>query len=406
MSPNKSIILLGAHPLNKGFIKYAKDRNYDLIVIDWSERGNLFPGCKFILSDIKSCSLLELLDPDLNLAFAYTSSDVASVNVSKINKNFGLGFSDPDAINSVVKKSSLQAIWRDCGLLTRTTYIFSKLFYPTPHDFEFQKFLLKNGIVIKPSDQASSRDVFIFENPGDYEIKKNVLYKLLQKYDSDILIEQYIDGVEYSIEMIVDKNGNVDVWPIGQKFKSQFNSNKSVSVKVVYNPPLDKELSSRIMNFSRRCAEASGIRNSLLHLEVILSDNGEIHPIEMGCRSTGFVGSDLLDIVSNVGYLDTFYSVLRGNDLCGCNVRANDMTSVYFFYDFPRDFSPNIGSDDSNFWLSSEFKTHYFSSDFSKNMSHIDDSNKIFYRILSIPKSSYSADMLLRVERDLLEYLA
>ena len=260
-------------------------------------------------------------------------------------------------------------------------------------------------IVIKPSNSASSRDVYIFCGEKAIEDKIQTIKYLIEKYDQPILVEEFISGVEYSIEMVVDGQGNVDVWPVGKKYKSQFNPNETVSVKVTYNEIQNKKLEENLRNFARLCAQASGIRNTLLHLELIVDRNGRFHPIEMGCRSTGFVGSHLLDYVSQKGYVDTYISVVNGKKLTGENVEENGKVSVYFFYDFPQDIKKISFENEEAFWTKCSYTSHFSSPPLGKPLHHDDDTKKIFYRILSIDKSAYKFNEIESLEREFLEFV-
>lgn len=406
MIKDKYIILLGANPLNVGYCEVATRLNAKLIIFDWGLDPGNFPDAKFITEDIKSTQVLNNIDCELDVLFAYTSSDIACENVSKIHNKLGLKFSELEKVNKICRKDLLQGVWKQYGLVTRTLLKFDKNSIFNGEILSKLMQLLERGkIVVKPSNSASSRDVSILDPTVPINNLVAHLRKLINKYDAPILVEEFIEGTEYSIEMIVDSLGSVDVWPIGVKYKSQFGSNATVSVKVAYNSKIPANLDDRIRNFARECAKATGITNSLLHLELIADNLGNLHPIEMGCRSTGFVGSHLLDYVSQKSYIESYISVLNGDRLLDENIKSNDTVSIYFFYDFPNRICVDELREDDDFWSNTKYSTHFVSNRFSGSLSHSDDTNKVFYRILTISCDDFVANDIEKTEMSLMEFL-
>jgi hypothetical protein len=73
---------------------------------------------------------------------------------------------------------------------------------------------------------------------------------------------------------------------------------------------------------------------------VIERPTGELVPIELGARSSGFVATHLVDAISEQErtLLDEYASVLRGGEVPDTLLRHR-RSSMYFFYDLP----PGVG---------------------------------------------------------------
>lgn len=69
--------------------------------------------------------------------------------------------------------------------------------------------------------------------------------------------------------------------------------------KLHYNPAnMSEELIDKISDFGQKCYRAIGLNNSMGHLEIVVSEDGRMCPLEMGAGSTGFVASHLLDAIN------------------------------------------------------------------------------------------------------------
>lgn len=335
---DSQIILLGGNVLNAGALDIAEKQNSRLVVVDWNESLDwVDPDCH-IQADIKAADLADQLDLD-GLLYSFTSADIAAANVAAINEKRGLLAPSPESIQACSDKELMYECFDAAGLLGRRHMVFTaeELENATPADVASKLGSLldqSNQIVVKPCRGSSSRGVSIVREAGPDAVAASVrdAHALV---GGSVLVDTYVSGDEYSIEMLVDRAGNVTVWPIGYKGKSTHGTSETISVKVIYNPVLDEFLKRRLIDFAMRCVTSTGLRSSFAHLEVKVTSNGDIYPIEIAGRSTGFVGTHLLDLVAPQGYHDTYARIVRGDELVAGYTGELDRTSVYFFYDLP-----------------------------------------------------------------------
>ena len=123
------------------------------------------------------------------------------------------------------------------------------------------------------------------------------------------------------------KNSPVGHWEIAGFIKDE-------PFKTYYNG-LSLELQSRIADLGIKCYKSLGFSASMGHLEVILKENGEISPLEIGARSSGFIASDLIDICSGDDFVGSFINVLKGGRVPNGLHKQTDRTALYYFYDLP-----------------------------------------------------------------------
>ena len=152
--------------------------------------------------------------------------------------------------------------------------------------------------------------------------------------DALIVVEEFVEGVEFTVEMIGDAYGNVTVFGISRKTHTKNANSNKIAVKLHYNS-VEETLQNEIADYGIRCYKALHFSASLGHLEILLKEDGSISPIEIGARSSGFIASDLVDIVSDTSFLEKLLFVhKRGVVMNGLHKQV-DRSSMYFFYDFP-----------------------------------------------------------------------
>lgn len=399
----KKLLLLGGNPLNIGFNDWAASRKMGLSIVDWREvLPENFSGTH-LKFDIKDQELEKLIDLT-EIKFCYSSADIAAQSVVRVNQALGLGGPDLEAVEQCITKTFIMSFWKRAGLLNR----FFSVVDENNSDIKsvndmISEFSYDNGkVVVKPSNGSSSRDVKILDVKNVKNISET-LQRIYKKYSVPIILDEYIDGEEFSVEMVVDSHQNVRIWPIGQKIKSQFASSETVSVMVLYNPVMDQKVEQDIADFAIRCVKATNLRCTLIHLELKRSSTGVLEPIEMGCRSTGFVASHLCDLVSDESYLDTYFEILKGECVQEGIASKKQISSIYYFYDFPAGswLSPNE-EDIGNEFVKRGFQTlftqppNYAHGEEIKPLN--DDVLKTSYRVLTCVRQSTTVEEIRSAE--------
>lgn len=384
------IILLGGNVLNSGFAYVARRMEAQLVVVDWNEKVPWLTDETHVRADIKSPQLLEDLDTS-SVSFVYSSADVAATNVAALNRKAGLLSPSLETISNCTNKAFAYDCFERAGVLGRQALRLEVAEFGAQQlsstEARVREFALANkNCVVKPANNSSSRGVQILKNVTPGALAKMVT-DTAREFSDTVIVDKYIGGTEYSIEILVDRHGDVAVWPIGLKCKSNHGTTEAVSVKVIYNPVLDPKFQKNMIEFAIACSKATGVRNSLLHLEV-KEEGGRLYPMEIACRSSGFVATHLCDLTANVSYLSAYAAVLRGQPVP--KVMPNDKTSVYFFYDFPDGvLRRDLGPQDDPF-VASEFRNLFFNPPLftagTKISRHANDDSKKAFRVLLGPK--------------------
>lgn len=329
---NKIFLLLGGNKLNYGIVQKFHRLGYLVYVVDWNEQPQI-TGDKHYKIDIKDSEkiIYELKRDNAwkKVLFAYSSIDLAVPSVAKINRELGLQTISDEGIKCCLSKSAMTQCWEKEGLLNRFSIGFSQ------YSNEVENLGRQNNLIIKPDNSASSRGITVIPKGSAEEMIKSAFRKAQEEASNHkVVVEEFVEGTEFTVEMLGDSYGNVCVYGISQKTHTDNTENNKIAVKLHYNSTPD-ELQKKIANVGIRCYKTLGITASLGHLEVLLKEDGTISPVEIGARSSGFIASDLVDIVSGANYLGDLIDVLNGAGVVNGLHHQEEKSSIYFFYDFP-----------------------------------------------------------------------
>ena len=331
----KWIILLGGNELNAGVVSYAREVGNKLCVVDWNINP-LVTGDKHIQLDIKAVDevLNAITSMEGGVNFAYTSADAATETAASINSFAGLARPDIDSLNISRNKVAMNEAWLSKGLLnkkySRCEYLQNLIDFRGTFD---------GNIIVKPATSSSSRGITILSSHGAANVNLEAVFSKASSYASDglVIAEEFVEGTEFTVEMIGDAFGNVEVWGVSKKYHTYNSSNNCIAVKLHYNPPEESDAALReVAKFGTDCYRALGLHSSLGHFEVLRRPNGSLVPVELAARSSGFIASHLVSILhGQVGsYLTRYRDMIRGASLSN-EFKVSDKSSMYFFYDPP-----------------------------------------------------------------------
>jgi hypothetical protein len=328
------IVLLGGNVLNAGFVELARRRGARLLVVDWNDAPSV-TGDRHLKLDIKDsdhvlADVCRLVDDAL---FVYTSSDVATETAARIHGAYGLERPPADALATARHKPTMNELWDRDGLLHKRYASCTAL-------DELSAFHLQGpgDSIVKPASAASSRGVTVVR-AGDDEAQLRAAFARARHHDDRdrVVIEEYVEGTEFSVEMVGDRSGHVRVAAIGRKYHSANAGRNRVASKIHYNPPgVPRGERARIADVARRCYLALGLRSSLAQLELIARPDGQLVPLELGARSSGYIATHLVDAATCAAepLLASYERMLRGGSVAD-DLLEPRRSSMVVHYDLP-----------------------------------------------------------------------
>lgn len=127
--------------------------------------------------------------------------------------------------------------------------------------------------------------------------------------NGDYLIEELVVGEEYGVDGVV-RNKKFELVLVREKELTEYPYRQALAT----NAPakLNVDMLAKITNHLKKCIEEIELDNCLLHVDLIIDRQGEIHVIELAGRPAGlFISSQIVPFVTGVDYLK------EGILLCG-----------------------------------------------------------------------------------------
>lgn len=398
-------LLLGGNKLNYGILKKFQKKGYLVYVVDWDEHPQM-TGDKHYRIDVKdSDGIINALKKDgvfENVVFVYSSIDLAVPSVAKLNRAVGLKTITDKGLDYSSSKSMMTKIWNEKGILNRISKSYVEF------DKEIVVFNQDKKLIIKPDNSASSRGITIIPKNSSKDVIVAAFNKAKEEAtDRIVVIEEFVEGVEFTVDMIGDSYGNVCVYGISRKSHTENTVNNKIAVKLHYNS-VSNELQQKIAAIGIECYKSLGFSSSLGHLEVLLKENGDISPIEIGARSSGFIASDLVDIVSGADFLGDLIKVQQGESIINGLHAQTEYSSIYFFYDFPNNSVVKNKCSILDF-CDKSIKSRYSNREniyVGNRFANIDNDNaRLGFEILEGPKTVLTIDYIKEAENRMLSHM-
>ncbi|MGW7673006.1 ATP-grasp domain-containing protein [Streptomyces sp. NPDC054775] len=180
---------------------------------------------------------------------------------------------------------------------------------PCPDTATAQDFAKSVGwpVVVKPADRSASCAVFVVRDKD--ELDSAVKAALAESWAADVIVEEYLDGPEFSVEAVVADGAVTTVAVTGKGIGGRTGVLK-----------LDAEIPARLEAGDRTAAEqvaaeavlACGLLNGPAHTEIRLTSSGP-RVVEVNGRIGGVFISHMVRAVTGVDLYRAWYDVLHGN---------------------------------------------------------------------------------------------
>ncbi|HEX9804382.1 MAG TPA: ATP-grasp domain-containing protein [Candidatus Dojkabacteria bacterium] len=165
---------------------------------------------------------------------------------------------------------------------------------------EAEEFVSKTGfpVMLKPTNFAKS--LLINKNTNLIDLKKKFEYmqkaipEIRKRYkyndlETEIIIEEYIEGSKHSIQAFTDSVGNVYNTPIVDILNAEdVGWDDSFQYSRTLPTSLNASQIQEINTAAQKGVKALGLTNSAAHIEIILTKENKAKIIEIGARMGGY----------------------------------------------------------------------------------------------------------------------
>lgn len=304
----KRLLVLAAGILQVPVIKKAKEIGYYVIAADGDSNAvGLQLADKAICANITDEEVMLKIAREQHIDGVIHPCSEVSMNVmGRINDELGLaGITKEQAIRATNKHLMRNAFEK--GNAPSPMSILTK----SAEDawIHLQNDLSTNGI-LKPSRNSGSRGIAkVSRNMDKEDFVKAYNIALNESRDKSVLIEQFIDGPEFSIEIIV-WNSEVNVLTVTDKKTT----GAPHFVELGHNQPscFSKEDVETLKTAAVAGVKALGVNNCACHAEAKLMD-GKAYLMEIGARLGGdFISTELTHLSTGIDMVAAAIDVALG----------------------------------------------------------------------------------------------
>lgn len=309
----KKLMILGASILQLPAIEKAKEMGIDVIAVDMNPDAigfNVQGITKEVISTIDIEKVLLAAKSHKIDGIMTLASDMPMRTVAVVAREMGLvGISEKTAL-----KATNKAIMREA---LKTYGVPIPEFYRVNNKDEYKKAVdhFKNKqikCIVKPADNSGSRGVDLISDFNDDEnIDASFEYSKQYSRSGEIIVEEYMEGPEVSVETI-SVSGECYVVQITDKLTT----GEPYFVEMGHNEPsmLPENLQKEIAQVARNAVNAIGIKNGPSHTEIKVTKDGP-KIVELGARLGGDnITSHLVPLSTGVNLVECCIRVALGEE--------------------------------------------------------------------------------------------
>ena len=181
-----------------------------------------------------------------------------------------------------------------------------------PDDFSIEDFIDQAKdylpLIVKCPTSAGSKDVMLANNEDQLKL---AIQDLLKKHEQ-ILLEEYLEGPQYLIEVLVH-NGKVHIVAIIEQQITLFH--RFIVTGYCLLPNINQRMYNRIFETVSSILHAFQMRNGACHLEMRLV-NGVWKLIEINPRISGGAMNRIIEVGYGINLVEETIQLMLGNEPC------------------------------------------------------------------------------------------
>ena len=314
----KAVLIFGVGPLQESIIKRAKkmelytvgiDPCADATCKDCVDAFEVVPGQDYEAH----CAVVEKYGID---AIVTAATDKPLVMMARIAEKYGFPFYSVETAQWSTDKFQMKERFELGGVPHAQGRLISKA-----EEAEGLVF----PVIVKPRDNSGSRGVKLCRSKEELEVSMNEALEV-SKLDT-VLVEEFIEGPEYSIEGL-HHEGKSEVIQFTEKKTTEFPYN--VELGHIQPANISKENQQKIREIVSKIGSALHFENCPSHTELKINERG-IFVIETSPRLGGdYITSTLTPLSTGVNLEDELLKISLGENI-NSQPKAVQYSGVRFF---------------------------------------------------------------------------
>ena len=315
----KSVLIFGVGELQKSIINRAKKMGLYVVGIDPCEDA----ACR---DEVDAFEIVGGQDYEGTLAVARkynvaavvtAATDKPLVMMARVAKELGLRFYSEETAIWSTDKYQMKQRFIEGGIPCARGKVIKSVDEAKDLDFP---------LILKPRDNSGSRGVILCR---DMQSLQNAMDEALQytRLDS-VLVEEFIEGPEYSIESL-HYDGKSEVVQFTEKRTTPFPYN--VELGHIQPANLTDERKEEIRTIIAKIGEALHFENCPSHTELKINERG-VYVIETSPRLGGdYITSTLTPLSTGINIEDQLLKIATGAPVDTKTGRVKKASAVHFF---------------------------------------------------------------------------
>ena len=315
----EKLVIIGANDFQNQLILKAKELGYETHVFAWRDGaiGEKTSDFFYPISVTEKEKILEKCREIKPVGVCSIASDLTSITVNYVAENLGLPCNPTSEILGYTNKFEMRKKMKANGVKTPA---FIKV-NDSPDTWKLDGF--KFPVIVKPTDRSGSRGITKVYNVD--EIENAVHYATKDSFEKSAIIEEFIEGNEYSCECISYHGKHHFL-----TFTKKYTTGAPNFIETGHREPSDikEEYQEKIKQNIFQALDALNIQNSASHAEFKIERDGNFGIIEIGARMGGdCIGSDLVRISTGYDFVKMvidvavrkrtrFYKSFKANSCC------------------------------------------------------------------------------------------
>lgn len=289
------IAVLGANEPLIPFYRQAKRLGYEIIGIATEEGAVCKKYCDrfYPVSFADSDKVIDICRKERIEGITSFSLESALPFVTAAAEKLGLISNSSECISLVSDKFSQRKTLESAGIQVPKYYLIQS-------EADIYKVNCSFPVIVKPVDSGGSQGIC---KVGKVENLSDAIgYAKQYSRTGKVIIEEFIDGREFSVEYISNKGNHYFL-----QITDKVTSGAPRFVEMQHHQPADipEKVRSRICKLVESALTALKVENSPSHTEIKLNEKGELFIIETGARMGGdYISSDLVRLSTGYDFVE------------------------------------------------------------------------------------------------------
>lgn len=297
----KKLAIIGASYLQLPLIEKAKEMGFETHVFAWkaNDVGETAADYFYPISIVEKEQILEECRKIGIAGICSIASDLAMITVNYVAEKLGLVGNSVETTEMSTNKHKMRECFFENDVPSPKSVLASQ-------DYSIDEFSFP--LIVKPVDRSGSRGISLVQDPS--ELDNAIDYARKQSFSGEVLIEEFADGDEYSIECI-SWNGEHTLLAVTRKFTGDYPY--FVEICHLQPAPISDELREKIKSTTFHALDSLGIKYGASHTELKINSSGKIAIIEIGGRmGGGMIGSTLVQLSTGIDFVRAVIETATG----------------------------------------------------------------------------------------------